>query len=102
MKNRLQILTLCFASLFLPSVGCAQEENQYNKVTLANPASVNCTQQGDTLEIRTDEQGGQTGYCLFADGSECEEWAYFRGECKPGQEDADMGSDQSDSNVVSE
>ncbi|MBN1139531.1 MAG: DUF333 domain-containing protein, partial [Anaerolineae bacterium] len=28
--------------------------------------------------------GGVAGICVFADGSECEEWAYFRGECKPG------------------
>jgi putative hemolysin len=50
---------------------------------IANPASVYCEQYGGTLEIRTDETGGQTGFCKFADGSECEEWAYFRGECAP-------------------
>ncbi|MGA1825552.1 MAG: DUF333 domain-containing protein [bacterium] len=32
-------------------------------------------------EIRTDEEGGQYGICVFEDGSECDEWAYFRGEC---------------------
>ena len=32
-----------------------------------------------------DEAQGQAGYCKFADGSECEEWALLRGECKPGQ-----------------
>ena len=51
---------------------------------IANPASENCTQQGGKLEIR-DEAQGQAGYCKFADGSECEEWALLRGECKPGQ-----------------
>jgi len=50
---------------------------------IANPASVYCEQYGGTLEIRTDESGAQTGFCIFADGSECEEWAYFRGECAP-------------------
>jgi putative hemolysin len=50
---------------------------------IANPASVYCEQYGGTLEIRTDGTGAQTGFCIFADGSECEEWAYFRGECAP-------------------
>jgi putative hemolysin len=49
---------------------------------MANPASEYCVQQGGELEIR-DEEGGQVGYCLFPDGSECEEWAFMRGECAP-------------------
>lgn len=48
---------------------------------LANPASVYCENQGHRLEIRTDDQGNQYGVCIFEDGSECEEWAFFRGEC---------------------
>ncbi len=47
---------------------------------LPNPASQYCVEQGYTLEIR-DEAGGQVGYCIFPDGSECEEWAFYRGEC---------------------
>jgi putative hemolysin len=53
---------------------------------LANPASVHCEEQGYTLEMRTDENGTY-GVCVFPDGSECEEWAYFRGECGPGAEE---------------
>jgi putative hemolysin len=49
---------------------------------IANPASEFCAKQGGTLEIRQ-ETGGEAGYCVFADGSECEEWAYMRGECAP-------------------
>jgi putative hemolysin len=55
-----------------------------DKSQMANPASVNCEQNGGTLDIRTGADGGQTGYCKFSDGSECEEWQYFRGECKSG------------------
>jgi putative hemolysin len=51
---------------------------------LANPASVYCEEQGGQLEIRTGDDGGQYGVCIFSDGSECEEWAYYRGECQPG------------------
>jgi hypothetical protein len=35
------------------------------------------------VDIRTGDDGGQAGYCVFPDGSECEEWAFFRGECAP-------------------
>jgi putative hemolysin len=50
---------------------------------LANPASVYCEEQGYRLEMRTDADGGTYGVCIFLDGSECEEWAYYRGECQP-------------------
>ena len=46
------------------------------KADMRNPASVFCEEQGGTLEIRTDKDGGQIGYCIFEDGSECEEWAF--------------------------
>lgn len=50
-------------------------------VGLANPASEYCLTQGGTLEMRTDEQGGQYGVCQFSNGRECEEWKFFQGEC---------------------
>ncbi len=50
---------------------------------MANPASVYCQDQGYTLEMRTDASG-TAGFCIFPDGTECEEWAYYRGECAPG------------------
>jgi putative hemolysin len=53
------------------------------KTELANPASEYCEENGGKVEIREDESGGQVGYCVFPDGSECEEWAYMRGECEP-------------------
>src|SRR5512133_3604484 len=50
---------------------------------MPNPASVYCTQNGNNLEIRTAADGSQNGICVFPDGSTCDEWAYFRGECGP-------------------
>jgi hypothetical protein len=50
---------------------------------MPNPASVYCEEQGNRLEIRTAADGSQTGVCIFPDGSECDEWAYFRKECEP-------------------
>jgi hypothetical protein len=53
------------------------------QVSLPNPASVYCREQGNKFEIRTAADGSQSGVCIFLDGSTCDEWAYFRGECAP-------------------
>lgn len=51
---------------------------------MPNPASTYCQEHGGTLEIVTAADGSQSGLCRFPDGSACDEWAYFRGECAPG------------------
>lgn len=56
------------------------------QANMPNPASVFCQEQGYQSEIRTAEDGSQSGVCIFPDGSECDEWAYFRGECSPAAE----------------
>jgi len=53
-----------------------------NSIGIANPASVYCQKEGGSLEIRKDENGGEYGVCIFENRKECEEWAFFRGECK--------------------
>jgi putative hemolysin len=68
--------------LTLPSAG----EPVPTLAHIPNPASSYCEEQGNELEIRTAADGSQSGVCVFADGSECEEWAYFRNECKPASE----------------
>jgi hypothetical protein len=55
-------------------------EKSIKNVQIANPASVHCIEQGGTLRIVIDTKG-QYGICTLPDGTECEEWAYFRGEC---------------------
>ena len=50
---------------------------------MANPATEFCLQKGYRSEIR-EGKDGQYGVCIFPDGTECDEWAYFRGECAPG------------------
>ena len=52
--------------------------------SVANPASVNCTDQGGTLSIVERGDGGQYGICFFEDNRQCEEWALMRGECPVG------------------
>ena len=53
------------------------------QANMPNPASVYCEQTGNKLEIRTAADGSQNGICVFPDGSTCDEWAYYRGECGP-------------------
>ncbi|MHB1296809.1 MAG: putative hemolysin [Anaerolineae bacterium] len=54
------------------------------ETSLPNPASVYCEEHGGKLELREDASEAVGGVCVFPDGSACEEWAYFRGECQPG------------------
>ena len=60
------------------------EESTGTVLKIANPASVYCEENGGTLKIETAEDGGQTWICMFNDGSYCEEWSYYRNECKQG------------------
>jgi putative hemolysin len=55
------------------------------QAALPNPASVFCEENGGRLDLRTGAGGGVAGVCVFPDGSECDEWAYFREQCHPGE-----------------
>jgi len=80
------MLILIVIFLALSMTGCKRDQSSSgSEVKIANPASEYCEENGGKLEIRTDASGGQSGVCVFSDGSECDEWAYFRGECSPGQ-----------------
>jgi len=50
---------------------------------LGNPASMKCAADGGETRI-IDSTEGQYGVCLLPDGSVCEEWAYFNGNCTAG------------------
>jgi len=72
---------LLFAMILMGLTACSAPQ-----ANTANPASLYCEQNGNTLEIRTAADGSQFGVCVFPDGSTCDEWAYFRGECGPASE----------------
>ena len=81
---RLKDAAMLFITLFviLAGVGCSSSVELQQ---LANPASEHCVEQGGKLDIRKDAGGGEIGYCQFDDDSECEEWAFFRGDCSQGE-----------------
>ena len=89
--KKLTLVMVCLGLVLLWLAACAASTATPAAETdkpagLPNPASVYCEQQGGQLEMRSDENGTY-GVCVFDDGGECEEWAYFRGECAPGGTD---------------
>lgn len=79
------LFTFGILSALLMLAACIREPTAVAPAaTMPNPASVYCEEHGGKLEFRQDAAGGVAGICVFPDGSECEEWAYYRGECQPG------------------
>jgi len=51
-----------------------------NAPGMANPAAVYCRELGYEYEI-ADTDEGQSGACIFPDGSQCNEWSFLQGKC---------------------
>jgi putative hemolysin len=90
MENNASFLIGLLVSSALILGACCR--NEVKDTGMANPASVYCQEQGYTLEMRTDADGGTYGVCIFPDGTECEEWAFYRGECGPEEEEGEAQS----------
>ena len=86
--KRIFILTLSLAILMISACSPNPAPTPIIAETIEsipNPASQLCLDRGYQWESRT-EDGGEVGYCIFPDGSECDEWAFYRGECAPASE----------------
>jgi len=79
-----KIVAIGIMGVIMVSGNFVQRAASSENVEIANPASVYCVQSGYTLEIRANAGGGEYGVCIFPDGKECEEWAFFRNECGAG------------------
>jgi putative hemolysin len=86
MTKETRCLIACTIILTIAIAGCAKDD----ETGLPNPASVYCEEQGGIVDLREGE-GGVSGFCMFDDGSECEEWAFFNGECAPGDSIEEIG-----------
>ena len=78
--SKVAIVVIVIVLVSLTSKFLIQSRNTTN-TQIANPASVNCIENGGKLSI-VNKPEGQIGMCTFSDGTVCEEWAYFRGECQ--------------------
>lgn len=73
------LLVIIIAIPFIPVTKMVDTE-------LGNPASQYCLEHGGLSLVKTLIMNGsesQEGICEFSNSSQCEEWQYFRGECKP-------------------
>ena len=90
MKAILVVITITLGMMILVA-GCTQQpkgSEQPGATTavttssaLANPAAVYCTSKNYGYEIRKNPDGSEYGVCILPGGTECEEWAYYRGTC---------------------
>jgi putative hemolysin len=81
-QNALSLVALAISALALIILSACIGPTPESTPGMPNPASVYCEEQGGRVEMRTDGNG-QYGVCVFSDGSECDEWAFYRGECSP-------------------
>jgi len=83
---------ITFTIILVALTACASPQTPAG---LPNPASVYCEQNGNKLEVVTAADGSQSGVCIFPNGSSCDEWAYYRGECGPAVADPTATSEGS-------
>lgn len=90
MHKRNVVIGLAILMNILAITGCnlteaSPQATPMDEAEVANPASTYCLEQGYRWEMRTTDDGEQHGVCIFSDGSECEEWAFYRSECAPSE-----------------
>ncbi len=78
MKAKELGLVALLAAGVLTLAGCGKTETPVEEnAEIANPASVYCEENWWTLMLEE-----WAWLCMFDDGSYCEEWAFYRDECK--------------------
>ena len=76
------ILIIVFGAAAILSRNAPREGTA--STAIANPAAEYCKKMNNQYEIRAAADGSQYGVCILPDGTECDEWAYYRGECPAG------------------
>jgi len=62
------------------------------QVGVANPATTACIRAGGVPSTERSADGGERGLCRLPSGQICDQWAFFRAECGPGEVDRRPGS----------
>jgi putative hemolysin len=77
------VTSLIVAAFFGGYTHVSEAQTSDTKSGMANPASLYCIDHGGKDKIVIEKNGSQIGICVFSNGSLCEEWQYFRGQCTP-------------------
>lgn len=83
-KRRVFYICLFACVFFIIELAIGEEQkNTADKkerlVGIPNPAAVYCIELGYKYESRKNELGGEYGVVIFPDGTECNDWSFFRG-----------------------
>jgi putative hemolysin len=68
-----------------PVLATATPVTPTSLAALTDPASLYCIEKGGRLEIRSSGNSGHIGVCILDDGTLCEQWSFYRGECQSDQ-----------------
>ncbi|GDY24969.1 DUF333 domain-containing protein [Agarivorans sp. Toyoura001] len=72
LRFKILLLTGVFAAL----TACDSEQENSSSVSMANPASVYCVEQGGDPQVEQTKEG-EVGYCHFSDGRVIEQWEFY-------------------------
>lgn len=64
------------AALLVTACGSGDDDDADTE--MPNPASEFCEEQGGTVQVVTEDDGSQKGICRLPDGTEIDEWEYYR------------------------
>ncbi len=90
-KVILPLVFLILISVFIASFNLVKKFYKEEKIKeninlqLPNYTSVWCERQGGRLEIRKNRDGNERRFCIFNDGSECDELDFYYRKCKKGE-----------------
>lgn len=61
----------------------AEARNPAARIQISDPAAAYCMDMNQSVEIRTNADGSEYGFCILADGTVCDLGDYYRGVCPP-------------------
>ena len=60
---------------------CPAPATTTTEARIPNPSAVFCNEKGLKYETRKNPDGSEYGVCILSDGTVCNAWKYYRGEC---------------------